>query len=1110
MIGAIKYLYATAAMSTVLAFAITPSHAQNITINGSNYSYSGGCNITPAAIPACSPVFTAISDYSASISAWTQPEYANATSGIVIGSHATNSLNNAGPVAAGSFAASGGAIINNNLVYLGYENNTHGELLITGAGTLWHTDGGVSVGHYGTGKVSVLDGATLDITPDPYVYAGYGAGSYGEIIIAGTNGMSRSSIFAGSRVHLGYEGDASLTILDGGYLRATYTSYAGYSKDSTATLNINGVGQLSDGTYASSLYEVVYNYQNIGSYGKGYANVTDGGSMSVQRILTVGEFAGGLGVLNVDGVNQPSGIRSTVSAEEGFYIGEYGSGYLNITNGGLVTTDGSSFGNRVDIGTFANSKGIVNVDGVGGDLNYQSTLSGKVVAVGNIGSGILNITNGGLVTSLTTFSVAIGTDSESYATVDGVHAGTQIRSKLEMASGYIGQSGKGQLTISNGGLATASGQLEIGTAASGVGVVNVVGSDRVSGQTSQAVIDGSVVVGVYGTGMLNIADGGTVSVANDVTVAGYANSTGVVNIGIGAQAGALNAAVLTGGAGNASVNFNHTDDIDFSTQLSGKLTVNKVNAGETTLTAVNDYTGTTKISGGTLRAGIAGAFSANSDHTVTLGSTLDLDGFNQTVLSLNNAGSVKIGGASRATLTVTDEYVGSGGTIYLNTALNGVSSATGLLVIKGNSTGSSYVHVTNVGGSGAQTVDGIKIIETNPDASNNGTFSLLGDYTHEGQQVVVGGAYAYSLHQGGIGDPTDDWYLRSKQLNGDPRYQAGVPIYEAYPQALLSLNGLNTLQQRVGNRVWAGNGNNVIAQGADAIQPYAVPQEAGIRVEGNGVWGRIEGVHNKIDTRNSTSDTDYSQNILKMQAGIDGLLNEAERGTLIGGVFVQYAHGKTKVKSFFGDGDISTNGYGFGGTLTWYGNEGFYIDTQAQATWYKSNLSSTLANANIGDGNKGFGYALSAETGKRFALSPEWSITPQAQLVYSHVKFDDFIGYKDAAVSLDKGDSLQGRLGLTLDHETSWQNANGMTDRAHVYGLTNLYYELLKGTKVDVAGVSFASEKERVWGGIGLGGSYNWNDDQYSIYGEGSVNTSLNNFGNSYAVKGNVGFRVKW
>lgn len=99
------------------------------------------------------------------------------------------------------------------------------------------------------------------------------------------------------------------------------------------------------------------------------------------------------------------------------------------------------------------------------------------------------------------------------------------------------------------------------------------------------------------------------------------------------------------------------------------------------------------------------------------------------------------------------------------------------------------------------------------------------------------------------------------------------------------MNGVGTLQARVGNRFWAGTGNLVIAQGADAIQPYAAPEEAGIRVDGNGVWGRIEGGHNKIKPRFSTSDTDFNQNIFKMQAGIDGLLSEAESGTMIGGIF---------------------------------------------------------------------------------------------------------------------------------------------------------------------------------------------------------------------------------
>jgi outer membrane autotransporter protein len=49
-----------------------------------------------------------------------------------------------------------------------------------------------------------------------------------------------------------------------------------------------------------------------------------------------------------------------------------------------------------------------------------------------------------------------------------------------------------------------------------------------------------------------------------------------------------------------------------------------------------------------------------------------------------------------------------------------------------------------------------------------------------------------------------------------------------------------------------------------------------------------------------------------------------------------------------------------------------------------------------------------------------------------------------------------------------------------------------------------------LWGGLGLGGSYNWDNDKYSIYGEGSINTSLTSFADNYSYKGTLGFRVKW
>lgn len=57
-------------------------------------------------------------------------------------------------------------------------------------------------------------------------------------------------------------------------------------------------------------------------------------------------------------------------------------------------------------------------------------------------------------------------------------------------------------------------------------------------------------------------------------------------------------------------------------------------------------------------------------------------------------------------------------------------------------------------------------------------------------------------------------------------------------------------------------------------------------------------------------------------------------------------------------------------------------------------------------------------------------------------------------------------------------------------------------------GVKLVNANERLWGGAGLGGKHSWNDHKYSVYGETSVNTSLENFGASFIVKGTTGFRL--
>ena len=485
------------------------------------------------------------------------------------------------------------------------------------------------------------------------------------------------------------------------------------------------------------------------------------------------------------------------------------------------------------------------------------------------------------------------------------------------------------------------------------------------------------------------------------------------------------------------------------------------------------------------------------------------------VNTLTNTGKLAFSAPDNGfkTLTVKEDYT-SDGLFVLNTKLGDDTSETDKLIFEKAVTGNNHLQVLNAGGRGAQTTEGIKLIEIG--APSDGSFTLKGDYTHDGQSAVVGGAYAYKLFQGTPSSPTDgDWYLRSEYIGTEPSYQSGAPVYEVYPQFLLGLNALPTMQQRIGNRYWDNAGNRILAQGADAIEAYAPADETGAFIQGNGIWGRMEGSYNKSSPNSSTANARYDFNAYKMQAGIDGLLHEAEQGTLIGGITVHYTHGLASIWSPYdadlGRGRIRTDGYGFGGTLTWYSDNGFYIDNQAQATWYRSDLSYQGGHASLKNGkNNGFGYSLSSEIGKRFTINEHWSLTPQAQLHYSNVDFDSFTDVFGADVSRERAASLQGRLGFSAEYQKSWHNEQGGLNRSSVYGIANLYNEFLNGTRVDVASVQFTNKSERLWAGIGLGGSYNWNDDKYSVYCEGSVNTSLKNFGDSYAYKGTVGFRVKW
>ncbi|EHK64120.1 outer membrane autotransporter [Achromobacter arsenitoxydans SY8] len=319
-------------------------------------------------------------------------------------------------------------------------------------------------------------------------------------------------------------------------------------------------------------------------------------------------------------------------------------------------------------------------------------------------------------------------------------------------------------------------------------------------------------------------------------------------------------------------------------------------------------------------------------------------------------------------------------------------------------------------------------------------------------------------------------------------------VYEQYPQVLAALNTVPTLQQRVGNRYGSQGGTT-----------------AGGQSERRAVWARIEGGHTTFDASRSTTATRRDVDVWKLQTGIDFTLHEGKNGaSLVGGINGLYGTANAEMRSVFGRGKVDATGAGVGATLTWYGADGFYVDGQAQSIWFDSDISSSTMGRKLASDNSGHGYALSVETGKRYGLGNGYAVTPQMQLVYSRVDFDSFNDPFGAQVSLRDADSLRGRFGLAVDHEASWGGTDGKQNRSHVFGSVNLYNEFLQGSTVRVAGVDVASRDERLWAGIGVGGTYEWNNGAYALYATADLASSTRNFGDNYSVGGTVGMRIRW
>ncbi|HAB6261199.1 TPA_asm: autotransporter outer membrane beta-barrel domain-containing protein, partial [Salmonella enterica subsp. enterica serovar Derby] len=513
---------------------------------------------------------------------------------------------------------------------------------------------------------------------------------------------------------------------------------------------------------------------------------------------------------------------------------------------------------------------------------------------------------------------------------------------------------------------------------------------------------------------------------------------------------------------------------DSATDWDGKSLI-KRGAGTLILGAQNTYSGDTDVQEGALwLAETATIGSAGSAQAVNIAANAAFGGHNATVNGhVNNLGSLyfvdtftvngdvvnssaMISGSDQPnnTLTIAGNYTGNDGHLYLNTQLGDDSSPTDKLIVTGDTAGSTTLHITNVNGLGAQTVNGIEVIEVG--GQSDGDFTL-----YKGHVDI--NAWTYTLKQDG-----GDWYLRSESDDvpddgGDvtPPDDGGdvIPPDDGGDVTPPDDGGDVTPPDDGGDVTPPDDGGDVTPPDDDGditppdggdVTPVAPQYRADIGVylgnqwmarnlqmqtlydrEGSqyrsadgSVWMRFKAgkAESQAVNGNVDIDSDYSQ----FQLGGDILTWSDGAQSVTVGLMGSYINASTDSTGNRGaDGSQfsangSVDGYNLGLYATWFADaqshRGAYIDSWYQYGAYNNSVDNDGLSASRYDSAA---HAVSLETGYRYdiALSNRntVSLTPQAQVTWQRYSADTVIDDGGTRISGQNDDSWTTRLGMRVD-----------------------------------------------------------------------------------------------
>lgn len=408
--------------------------------------------------------------------------------------------------------------------------------------------------------------------------------------------------------------------------KLNFTTNASVVSSSNA-LVVNG-GQVSVGAV------FVGSSANVGSLSGtgGIIDATSGGTTGDTRGLTVNQTSNGI---------FSGSIRDATTLSRVLNFTKAGAATLEFAGAGANTYSGTTTvtGGELDLNKTAGVDAIAgNVTINGGTLKLLANNQIKDTASINMSSGAFSLN--GQTETVTTFTNSGGT----FTTGVGGH--------LTGTGATVTWSG-GTNTVNDGGLVDDAHIVISG------------GTNTVEGGTTGGVLR----LNSGGAG-LEMSNGSTLTLNSDNVVAGKllldgttanVSVTGNSTVTIANGAGGTNLGNIDLSTGNRTFTVADgtaaTDLLVSAVITNGSMT--KDGAGTMRVTADNNYTGTTTISGGTLDVGADGSLSATTNVTVNTGGTLLLSGTSNT--QINDSAGISLGGGT-ITLggaTTRDEQVGA-------------------------------------------------------------------------------------------------------------------------------------------------------------------------------------------------------------------------------------------------------------------------------------------------------------------------------------------------------------------------------------------------------------------------------------------------------------------